>query len=253
MSGGFDVVLALRRITSGFWHDFAPIVVLGFGMVTLPEVALAVAGTHAGSTVIATFAGLLRVLYVVIVSHGALTRLAGKPLPAQTFAAAGLAASPRAFGTALLLGAGVVVVLISLLLANLAGPAELLLKVAIVAAAGAGAVLTVAAVPLALTERVTPFAAIRRAVVASRGARAGIAMTMGLVALAIVPARLVIAAMLLGLAGGHAASGDAALSVASPGLWLLALFDLLAWSVGTVVPAAVYVGLVEESKWVSSK
>ncbi len=174
----FDVALAVRRIASGFWHDFAAVVVLGFGLVTVPEVALALAGTNAGSTVVATVAGLLRVLFVVIVSHGALARIAGRPLPAHSFAAAGFAASPRAISVALLLGAAVVGVLVLLLLAGLAGAAAPLVRVGVVAAAFAGAVLTVAAVPLALTRRVGPFAALGATAALTRGRRAGVAVTL---------------------------------------------------------------------------
>ena len=243
----FDVALALRRIGSGFWLDFAPIVVLGFGMVTVPQVALALAGSNAGSTVIATFAGLLRVLFVVIVSHGALARIAGRPLPAARFAAAGLAASPRALSVALLLGVGVVVVLVALLLAALAGSAAPLVRAGTVGVAFAAAVVTVAAVPLALTRRVMPWQAIVTAAALARGRRSGIAAVLALVALAIVPARFVVAATVYGPGASLAriAAINATMGVTSPGLWLLALFDLLAWSLAAGVPAAVFAGLGE--------
>ncbi len=247
MTSAFDVALALRRIAQCFWHDFAPIVVLGLGMVLIPEVALALAGSDGVSTVIATFAGLLKVLYVVIVTHGALARLAGRPVPPATFASAGLAASPRALSTGLLLGAGIVTVLVALLLAGLAGDAAPVVRVAIAAAALAAAVACVPAVPLALTVRTTPFAAVAGAARLTRGRRGGIAVTLALVALAIGPARMVVAATVYGAGASLAevAGINAAMTLASPGLWLLALFDLLAWGVGAVVPAAVFVGLRE--------
>ncbi len=247
MTAAFDVALALRRVATVFWHDFAAIVVLGVGMVLIPEVALALAGSHSGSTVIATFGGMLKVLYVVIVVHGALARLAGRPIAPAAFAGSGLAASPRALSVALLLGAGVVAGLVALLLAGLAGAAAPLVRAGIVALAFAAAVLTVPAVPLALTIRVTPFVAISRAAMLTRGRRGGIAVTLGLFALTIVPARLVVAATVYGLgaSAGRVAGIDAAMTLASPGLWLLALFDLLAWGIAAVVPAAVFVGLAE--------
>ena len=198
MTPAFDVALALRRIATVFWHDFAAIVVLGFGMVTLPQVALALAGTHSGSTVVATFGGMLRVLYVVIVSHGALARLRGKPLAPHDFARAGLAASPRAIGTGLLLGAGAVLVLVGLLLAGLAREA-MLIRIAMVAAACAAAVIVAPAIPLALVTRAAPLAAVAAAARLTRGRRGGIAVVLGLVALTIVPARLVVAATVYGL------------------------------------------------------
>ncbi|MBV8972548.1 MAG: hypothetical protein JO290_09690 [Sphingomonadaceae bacterium] len=247
MIPAFDVALALRRIGLCFWRDVTPIAVLGFGMILLPELALALAGSHSGSTIIATFGGMLKVLYVVIVTHGALARLQGRPIAAGAFAGSGLAASPRALSTALLVGVGVVLALVALLLAGYAGGAALPLRLTIVVVAFAAAVLAVPAVPLALTARVTPVAALARAAALTRGRRAGIAVVLGLAALTIVPARLVLAAAAVGPAASTTAGAgvDAALSLASPGLWLLGLFDLLAWGLGATVPAAVFAGLVE--------
>ncbi len=247
MTPPFDVALALRRIGQAFWLDFAPIVVLGGGMVVIPEVALGLAGSDGGSTVIATFGGLLKALYVVIVSNGALARLRGRPLAAGWFARAGLGASPPALGTALLQGAGAVLVLVALLLARYTGDAALPLRAAIVVLAFAAAVTTVPAVALALTVRLTPVAAIIRAGVLTRGRRGGIAAVLAVVALAIVPARTVLAAAVYGAGASLAqvAAINAAMTLASPGLWLLALFDLLAWGVGAVVPAVVFRGLME--------
>lgn len=240
-----DVALALQRIIGGFWHDFAPIVVLGFGMVTLPGVALALAGHHAGSTIVATFGGMLRVLYVVIVTHGVLARIDGRPLGPQTFVRDGFMASPRGVSVALLLGAVTVLAMVGLLLAGLAGPSALAIRAAIVAAGFAGAVAFVAALPVALVERVSPVAAMARAFASTRGNRGGVAVVLGVFALAVVPARLVLAATVYGLGASAAqvAAVDAAMTVISPGLWLLALFDLLSWGVGAVVPGVIYAGL----------
>ena len=246
-SGGvrLDVPLALRRIALGFWHDFAPIVLLGFVMVTIPEVALALAGTNGGSTIIATFGGMLAVLYVVIVSHGVLLRLDGNPAGARAFARAGVAASPRASSVALLLGAGTVLVLVGLLLAGLAGAGAIVVRIGIVATAFAVATVVAPAVPLALVERRSPFATLAEVAVLTRGNRGRIAVVLGTVALTIVPARLVVAATVYGVAASAARTGaiDASMTLTSPGLWLLALFDLLAWGVGAVVPAVIYQGL----------
>jgi hypothetical protein len=240
-----DVALALQRIVSVFWADFAPIVVLGFGMVTLPGVALALAGNHAGSTIIATFGGMLRVFYVVIVTYGALARLDGRPLDPRAFAHEGVAASPRGLSVALLLGAMTVVGLVGLLLAGLAGPNALAVRAAIVVVGFAGAVLLVAAVPARLVERVTPISALTRAAALTRGNRGGVAVVLGVFALTVVPARLVVAATVYGLGASAARvmAVDAAMTVVSPGLWLLALFDLMAWGVGAVLPGVIFAGL----------
>lgn len=243
----FDVALALRRIGGSFWHDFAPIVVLGFGMVTLPEIALALAGTHAGSTVVATFAGLLRVLFVVMVTYGVMARLMGPPLGPAVFARDSFAASPRALSVAMLLGAGVVLVLVGLLLAGLAGPGAMFIRGALIALAFVIAVVFAPAVPLALNGGGSPMLIFAQAEAVTRGNRGRIAVVLGLLALTIVPARVVIAASVYGLAAStvRVAAIDSAMTVASPGLWLMALFDLLAWGLGAVVPAVIWRGLCE--------
>lgn len=241
----FDVPLAMRRIGLGFWHDFAPIVLLGFVMVTIPEVALALAGTHDGSTIIATFGGMLEVLYVVIVSHGAFARLDGRPLGPRAFARAGVATSPRALSVALLLGAGVVLVLVGLLLAGLAGAGAIIVRIGIVATAFVIAAIVAPAVPLALVERRSPLSTLAQTAALTRGNRGRIAIVLGAVGLTIVPARLVVAATVYGVAASAARTGaiDASMTLASPGLWLMALFDLLSWGLGAVVPAVIYRGL----------
>jgi len=242
-----DVALALQRIVTVFWHDFAAIVVLGFFMVTLPGVVLALAGTHAGSTIVATLGGMLRVLYVVIVTHGVLARLGGQPLAPRTFVRSGFAASPRGLSVALLLGAATVLVMVALLLAGLAGASALAVRVAIVAAGFAGAVVLIAAMPAALVERLSPVAALARSLTLMRGNRGRIAVVLGGVALTVVPARLVVAATVYGFgaSAAHVAAVDAVMTLGSPGLWLLALFDLLAWGIGAVVPGVIYAGLAK--------
>lgn len=243
-----DVALALRRIALIFWHDFAPIVVLGFAMVTIPQVTLALAGSHGGSTIVATAGGMLRVLYIVIVSHGALARLAARPLVLSAFAREGLAASPRGLSVALLLGAGTVLALVALLLAGLAGPFAILVRGAIVALALGVLVVALPAIPVALAERLDPGGALARAAALTRGSLGRIAAVVIVFAMTVVPARIVISATIYGLGAtaAHIATVDAAMTLASPGLWLIALFDLLAWGTGAVVPAVVYAGLIAD-------
>ena len=243
-----DVALALQRIVTVFWHDFAPIVVLGFVMSTIPQVLLALVGSHSGSTITAMFGGMLRVLYVVIVTHGTLARLNRHPLGAQTFVRAGIAASPQGLSVALLLGAAVVVLLVGLLLAGLAGPLALVVQSAVLVTGFAAAVVVAPAVPVALVERLTPLPALARAAMLTRGSRGGVAVVLAVFVLTVIPARMVIAASVYGVwaTPDHVAAVDAAMTVFSPGLWLLALFDLLAWAVGAVMPGVVYAGLVRD-------
>ena len=240
-----DVALALRRIVLIFWHDFAPIVLLGFAMVTIPQVTLALAGSHSGSTIVATAGGMLRVLYIVIVSHCALARLAGRPLGLSAFAREGLAASPRGLSVALLLGAGTVLVFVALLLAGLAGPLAVLVRGAIVTIALGVLVVVLPAIPLAVAEGLAPGAALARATALTRGSRGRVATIVIVFALTVVPARIIVSATIYGLGAtaAHIATVDAGMTLASPGLWLIALFDLLAWGTSAVVPAVVYAGL----------
>jgi len=248
MTPGFDVALALRRIAMGFWHDFAPIVGAGFVLVTLPQVALMLAGTGSGATVVATLGGLLRVLFVVIVSFGAGERLAGRPLDARAFVPAGFAASPRAIGAAMLLGAGGVTALAALLVADLAaGPAAPVVRIAIGVTAFAAAALVAPAVPLALATHATPVGALLTAVRLTRGRRGGIAAVLGVMALTLGPPGLIVAAMVYGpgASAAQVAATNAASGVLSPGVWLVALVDLLRWGMAAVVPAVVFAGLPE--------
>lgn len=242
----FDVALALRQVVLTFWHDFAPIVPLGFVMVTLPAVALHLIGSNSGSTVLATFGGMLSVLYVVIVTVGSLARLTGRPFAPMAFVRAGIAASPQGLSVALLLGAGVVLTLVGLLLAGLAAPYAAISQLLIVAAAFLAMIVVLPAVPAAIVERRSPLAALKRAAALTRGDRGRIAAVVVMLALAVVPARLVVEASIYGTATSLArtAAIDAGMTLLSPGLWLLALFDLLAWGLAATLPAVVYLQLV---------
>ncbi|MGI4878754.1 MAG: hypothetical protein ACRYG4_14845 [Janthinobacterium lividum] len=240
-----DVALALRQVVLTFWSDFAPIVLLGFVMVTLPAVAQRLIGSHSGSTVVATFGGMLTVLYVVIVTVGTMARLSGRPLTAAAFVRVGIAASPPGLSVGLLLGAGVVLVLVALLFTGFSTPAEAAGSLAIVVGAFAGIVTVVPAMSAAIVERRKPFAAVARGAALTRGSRARIAALLIVLGLAVVPTRLVIAASIygLGVTTAQQAAADATMTVFSPGLWLLALFDLLAWGLAATVPGVVYVQL----------
>lgn len=243
----FDVALALRRAVTAFGYDFSPIVVLGFGMVLLPEIALILAGTSAGATMIAAFGGMLRVLYVVIVTTGILARLSGRPLAPGAFVRTGIALSPAGLSVALLLGAGVVMVLVTLLLATFASRSTTAIQAALVVAAFVASVPALAAVPAALVERLSPLTALRRSAALTNGHRGSIAAFVLIVGLAIVPARVVLAATVYGMAASAAqvAAIDATMTLASPGLWLVALVDLVAWGVAAVVPAVIYAGVTD--------
>lgn len=224
----FDVALALRRIVDVVWQDFAAIVLLGLAMLTVPRLLGAlVPPASAGATILAVLTGLFAALYVTIVSHGAVARLRGHPLPPRVFVARGIALSAPGFSVALLLGAGAVVVaIVALLVRRDAGAAPLG-----VALAGLGLLVVVLpAVPAAIIEQLGPLPALLRAGALTHGQRIRIAAVVAVVLIAYLPV--------------DALLGSAPVaSIASPGLWLRALFDLLAWGVFAVVPGVVYAGL----------
>ena len=233
----FDVPLALRRIALGFWHDFAPIVMLGFGMMTLPGlIAALVPPASSGATIMAVLSGLLAALFVTVVSHGVLARLAGRPLDAGLFVSQGIVASPPGFSVALLIGAGVVVAAILGLLGAAAwAPARgIAIGVAV-----AGVLLTLPAVPAALTERLPPLRALKRGLTLTRGGRGGIAVVVLIAVLTFGPAWLLLDALVRSIEEG------AVTGFASPGLWLRSLYNLITASVASVVPAVVYAGLLD--------
>ena len=231
---GFDAALAVRRVALGFWLDFAPIVTLGFGLLTLSRLAGAVVDPAGpAATVVAVLAGFGAALFATIVSFGVVERLRGRPLDPGAFASRGLIASPPGFSVALLLGA---LLVLAAIVALLLPPAAAL---GLYAAAGFGVVRVIAAVPAALAERLAPVDALRRALALGAGQVGGVVALVGLVALALGPAWLIVDALVKGI------DGDTSVTLASPGLWLRAVFELLAWSVVAVVPGVAYVGLVE--------
>ena len=238
MSGRFDVAVALRHIVRVFWLDFAPILLLGFAMVTFPRlIGLVIEGTGASGTVLAVFSGLLFALYLTIVSHGTVARLAGRPLEPQAFVSEGIVASPPGFSVALLLGTCAVLLIIVGVVGGAGRPG---VGVAALVAGLSGLVVVFPVVPVALVERLAPLVALRRAVALTRGKRLPIALVVAVVALALVPTALVLQALQAQPTAGH--------GLASPGLWLRELYNLLAWGVAAVVPGVVYAGLVEGRK-----
>lgn len=225
-----DLALALRQIAQAFARDAAPVLLLGFGMVSIPALLRAVVPPVGGAgTILAVVAGLLAALYVTIVSFGAMARLAGRPLPPGRYAATGIVASPPGFSVALLTGTGLVLAaILGLLLPGAAGWTTV--RAAIWSLAALALVMTLPALPAAIAERLPPAAALRRAVLLTRGSKARIGAL-----LLVVP----------GLAFGPAALllGSDATALTSPWLWLRTGFELVAVAVTATIPAVVYMQL----------
>ena len=235
-----DVALALRQILEVFARDAAPILLLGFGMVSIPALALGALPPAEGlGTMLSVAIGLSGLLYVTIVSFGAMTRLVGRPLDPARFAAAGLAASPPGYSVALLLGAGAVVAAIVGLLLPAGAPLHLLLW----AAAAWGLVVVLPALPAALAERLGPVAALRRAARLTRGNRGRIvALLLVVPLLGLLPAATVIG-QVVPVFGIGRDGGAALLALGDPRLWLKTGFELVAVALTATVPPVVYMQL----------
>ena len=241
MRGRFDIALAIRRVTLAFWDDFAAIVIGGFVAVTVPQLLAAPFAADLGAgagTLVTTARAVLAMLYVAVVSHGVTRRLAGQPLPTGRFIAQGLSRARPGVEVALLLGAGGVV----LLTIELFGRTGTLAGTALHALVAGGAIwaacMLLPVVPAATAERLRPLAAIRRAAALTLGHRDRLLVLLILVALTLLPAAVLIAVLV---------EGDAA-RVDGAGLWLSALFGLLACSLVATVPPVVYAGLVDTAE-----
>ncbi len=229
-----DIALAVRRVAVAFWEDFAGIVVGGFVAVTLPSLLFHAFAADGGlGTLTATVRAVLAMLYAAMVSHGVIARLSGQPLPPGRFIAAGLLQARPGLEVALLLGAGLVVLMMVELFGRDGTAAGTLLHALVAATVLWAACVLLPVVPVAVRERLRPLAAIRRAADLTAGNRDRLFALLVLALLTLAPAAAVIAVLV---------EGDTA-SFAGPGLWLTALFDLLACSLLATVPAVVYAGL----------
>lgn len=238
-----DVALALRQILEVFARDAAPILLLGFGMVSIPVLALAVLPRAGGlGTMLSVAVGLSGLLYVTIVSFGAMTRLVGRPLDPARFAAAGLAASPPGYSVALLLGAGAVIAAIVGLLLPRGGAAGAPLHLLLWAGAAWALVVVLPALPVALAERLSPVAALRRAARLTRGNRGRIVAVLLVVPLlGLLPAATVIGQVVPVFGIGR--DSAAMLALGDPRLWLKTGFELVAVALTATVPPVVYMQL----------
>ena len=235
MSARVDVVLALRQISEVAVADSTPILGLGAVLVTLPALlgALIQPG-HSGGTVLAVLSGLGAALFAALVSYGTTARLLGKPLSAQDYFRRSIIASPPGFSVALLLGAAGVLAAIIHLVARAVSPFGPAVSFTLTALVIAGSVCLLPAIPLALAERCAPLVAVMRAARLTRGSRARITSLLGVVALVVGPAAVLIGAPSHPI--GAAPLGDAR-------LWVWLLFELLAAGIVTTIPAVVYAQL----------
>lgn len=222
-----DVPLVLKRTGEAFRHDFVGIVFGGLALVVVPGVLTRGGGQGVeADTLLTVLRCLLAMLYVALVSWGVVSRLRGRALAPRDFIREGLARAQPGLQAALLVGAGVVVGLIVRLFAQAGTLAGWMLNSLLLTGALVALCALMPLVPVAVVERLTPLAAIRRAAALTRYNRNRILGVALLLALTLAPS----AALVAGLPGP-----------AEP--WGLALFEMLAWSLAATVPAAVYAGL----------
>lgn len=232
MSARFDVGLALRQIGEVAVADSTPILGLGAMLVTLPALLGIVASNHSAGTVLAVLSGLGAALFATLVSYGTAARLAGKPLLQHEYFRRSMTASPPGFSVALLLGAIGVLAAIVHLIAAAVSPHGIALSVAAAGLIIAGSIVLLPAIPLALIERCAPFAALARAARLTRGNRLRIALLLGIAALAVGPAAVLI--------GPPPSQPISVAPVIDARLWVWLLFELLTAGVVATIPAVVY-------------
>jgi hypothetical protein len=223
--GRLDVALVLKRTGEAFVRDFAGVVIGGILLIVLPRLIF---GSGGGDfdTLLTILRSILAMLYVAMVSWGVVSRMRGRALPTRMFWREGFARAQPGLQVALLAGAIVVFGMTLHLFARHGTVAGWILDSLLLTAALAAVCALMPLVPVAVNEQLPPMAAFRRAAALTRHNRNRILGLALVILLTLAPA----AALASGFAGA-----------ASP--FALAMFELLAWSVGATVPAVVYAGL----------
>lgn len=244
-----DLAAALRQTVHCFWEDFAPIVLLGFLLLTLPSLLLQASATPSATvdavgtateTAIETFVALLAMIYVSAVNYGVMCTLAGRSLDPTTFIWAGLRAARPGLLVALVLGS---MLMAAAILVILIGRGSI---VGWLFATGIGALLLLAlvtwivAIPAAVLERRMPWDALRRSAALTFGNRARLVGFVGAVLLGLLPG-IMLVKLFHPTAGLDAA--PAAVDLFSPALWIEQLFWLLAQGLLATAPAVIYAQL----------
>lgn len=245
-----DLTAALQQTLRSFWNDFAPIVVLGFLLLTLPSVLLkatveavpteAHAGGTAMDTVIETLVAVLAMIYVSAVNYGVMCTLAGRQLETSMFIWAGLRASRPGLLVALVLGSLVMAGLILLLLLGPGSPLGWLFATVVGVALVVGLVTWIVAVPVAVAERRMPWDALRRSAALTFGNRGRLVGYVAAIALGLLPGIMLVktfgpdAPFLTPTEGGD---------IFSPAMWIEQLFWLLAQGLLATAPAVIYAQL----------
>jgi hypothetical protein len=237
--GRLDLGALAARAARAWWRDFAPITLLGFGLLTLPGL---VAGALLGAapatdpvwgTAVATILGILAMLFFAAVAVGVVSGELGRPLPPARFALLGMAGAAAGLPVGLLFGTAAVAVLIALRLAPLAGPVGAVAGAAALALALAGLAAWLPAIPAAVAERAGTLAALRRAARLTRGERTRLALLClgsGIALWALASAT-------------HGFGRMGALAMTAPERWIGELVGVMALGLAASLPPAAYVEL----------
>ncbi len=247
----FDIISALRLALRLFWRDFAPIIILGMIFLTLPAVAskLYIAGpgetTHALGTVVSTVRGLLIMIFICAVSGGILAQRSGQVLSASDFVKIGLAVMQPGLVTALSIGVAIMVLrIVFMLIGGVIVPPGLSSWLFVIGCIGLFSVWA-AAIPAALDQRLPPLGALRQSATLTAGNRLKLSGLFISVILATLPALLLIRSVVFGGATTPLEIADIlnSMTLASPGLWIGQLTNLLIMGVFSTIPVALYLVL----------
>lgn len=243
----FEVGDALRAAAETFWRAFAPIVLAGLLLLTLPTTILVAIGLlnprdPAVDTLVSTGLGVLGMLFVCIVTYGSLATLVGRPLAVGDFLRGGLRAARPGFVVALVIGAAAVgLSIVQLLVGRVGG----LVGFLIVGSAFWLAAVYLPAIPVAIVERRMPFDALRRAAQLTRGCRGRLAGLLIAAVLAVLPGIMIVNSVVFGPGASPTRAEQVldAMTLASPGLWIVQLFNLLVYGALATIPAVAYAEL----------
>ncbi len=224
-----DIPDILRRSGRVLARDFAAVTSAGFGLIIIPGIVTrSIAGGEDWLTLATILRAVLAMLFVALVGYGAVARLAGRRLLPHEFLVQGLLAARPGLQSALVAGVAVVVALTIQLFARHGTLAGWLLDGLLLSAGLWAATVAMPLVPVAVIERLSPLAAMRRAAVLTEGHRNRLLLLALLMAAVIGPAAF----------AAQAAPGEA-------GLLVRAMVEFLGWGLVATVPAVVYARLGE--------
>lgn len=243
-SGNFDLLAALRLIRLTFWAEFAPIMLAGFALLTLPAIAGHVLGTVQGEmlgTAGQTLSLVMTMLFLAVVSFGTTAALHDHKLSTAAFLSSGLRGAQPGLLVALVMG---VVATTGVILVTIATghPLAWLVRGSVTGTLIWLTATWLPAIPAAIAERLPPFEALRRAAALTRGHRGTVLILLLIAFLALVPGAMLINTIIFGpnATPERAQAMLDAMPLLHPGLWIYALFELLGTGLIACVPPVVY-------------